>query len=104
MVHKSVNEIFKERLDLLENPQVKELVHQYENLAEEIIEEQQKGFWSKEQPLKELFIELKDGVIDLSKQEDESIRWPNEFEKPDFRGAIMILKNRLKQFSKDYNI
>ena len=59
---KTPYEIFNSNPELLENPEVKELVSEYEKVCDEIIDLQQVSEMSKEKYLKSLVREIRESI------------------------------------------
>jgi hypothetical protein len=86
---KSINQIFKNNPSLLNEDEVNELVEYCLELEDMVVEYKQKE--DKTVVLKQLITEIKKSCFDLLKEEEVAERWPNEFEKINFKEAIINL-------------
>lgn len=99
---KSINNIFKTNLDLLDEPEVIELIEYCESLQSTIIEYEQQI--DKTIQLKQLVSEIKESASNLIEQKELHDRWPSEFGYPDFEKSIINLKQYITDYCKDNKI
>lgn len=101
-MRKSINQIFKDNKDLLDNEVVQELIEYTQGLEEELIDAEQNQQFSFEVKLTILVNELYADIKSLFKDEEESIRF-NEIPPPNFRDALLNLKKYFDKFGRDNN-
>jgi len=95
---KSVNQIFKNNQDLLDNDSVKELIDYCKELEDEIIDNKQQ--YSFEDKLTELVKELYYSINDIIEQDDTNKRF-NLSEGIDYEESVKNLKKYLQNFGRD---
>lgn len=93
---KSINQIFKDNISLMDEPEVNELVEYCRELEDELVECSQK----KDQTpiLKQLISEIKGSCSDLLKDDENHERWPDDFDEVDFKEAIINLKKYISLY------
>lgn len=87
---KSINQIFRGNEHLMDLVPVEELIEYCRELEDIVVENTQ--IIDQTIILKQLISEISKSCDDLLKKEKESERWPDDFEKIDFKEAIMNLK------------
>ena len=97
---KSINQIFVNDREILENSAVQELIEYCRDLEEELIESRQVKKASFEVKLSVLVNEIYDSVNQILKESEESERF-RDLPKVNFKEAIKNLKNYFQEFSKD---
>ena len=100
---KTVSEIFKEKPELLENPEVKELVSEYEEVCDALIDLQQVTEMSKEKYLKILVREIRESISKELHRDLEAERF-GESERVDFKKATENLRDYINEFCRDHKI
>ena len=96
-------EIFKNNPELLENGAVKELVSEYENVCDALIDLQQVTDMSKEKFLKILLLEIRQSIEMELKRDLEAERF-GETERVNFKTAIENLRNYIDDYCRDHKI
>ncbi len=97
---KSINEIFKSDINLLDNECVIELIVYCHELEDEIIEKSQLKTFSKEDNLAEMVRDIYHSVNDTIKLDEDSKRF-HEITPIDYEVSIKNLKKYIETFSKD---
>ncbi|QAA82338.1 hypothetical protein EI546_11695 [Aequorivita sp. H23M31] len=96
-------EIFKENPELLENPTVKELLSEYEDVCDALIDLQQVLEMNKEKYLKILVREIRESISMELKRDLEAERF-GESERIDFKNAVENLGNYIIDYCKEHQI
>ena len=100
---KTPYEIFKNNSELLQNPAVKELVSEYTEVCDALIDLQQVSEMSKEKYLLILVREIRDSISMELKRDLEAERF-GESERVDFKNAVENLRNYLNDYCRDHQI
>jgi hypothetical protein len=100
---KTPSEIFKNNPELLENPSVKELVAEYEEVCDALIDLQQVTEMSKEKYLKILVREIRESISMELKRDLEAERF-GETERVDFKTAVENLQGYIREYCRDHQI
>ena len=100
---KTPSEIFKNHLDLLKEPSVKELVTEYEQVCDALIYLKQISEMSKEKYLLILVREIRESIAVELKQDLEAERF-GESERVNFKNAVENLSNYITDYCRDHNI
>ena len=101
---KSINQIFKDDKEILENESVQELIEYCRSLEDEISENKQDKNFSFEDKLSILVNELYRDIDSILEEEKTALEYPfRGLERPDFKDAMFNLNNYLKEFSRNYN-
>lgn len=93
---KSISQIFRNNEHLMDLGPVEELIDYTRELEDKVIENNQ--VIDQTVILKQLVSEISKSCTDLLKEEEKSERWPNEFEKIDFKEAIINLKKYINLY------
>ncbi len=96
-------EIFKNNSELLQNPAVKELVSEYTEVCDALIDLQQVSEMSKEKYLLILVREIRESISMELKRDLEAERF-GESERVDFKNAVENLRNYLNDYCRDHQI
>lgn len=96
---KSINQIFKNNPELMDIPEVGELIEYCKNLESVVIENKQDKEFSFEDKLTELVRDIFNGIRDVEKQKEEHIRF--NFEAPNYETCVENLKSYLLNFSRE---
>lgn len=99
---KSINQIFIDNKDLLNEPEVQELIEYCLELENEVINTRQDQVWSFEDKLAILVREIFDSIITIQKIEEENKRFRFN-EKTNFEECVNNLKIYLQEFSRINN-
>jgi hypothetical protein len=99
---KSINQIFKNNEHLMDLGPVDELIEYCRELEDEVVENNQ--IIDQTVILKQLISEISKSCVDLLKEDEKSERWPNDFEKVDFKEAIINLKKYISLYCIDNKI
>jgi len=99
---KSINQIFKGNEHLLDEKSVSELVDYCKDLEDEIVENNQ--MIDQTVILKQLIYEIKTSCDQIIKDDEQNQRWPNDFEKVDFKEAIFNLRKYISTYCQDNKI
>lgn len=94
---KSIRQIFKNNPDLMDVPEVAQLIEYCDSLEEQVIEKKQDDQFSFEDKLTELVQDIFRSIKDIEKQKEEHIRFG--FESPNYETCIDNLKIYLLKFS-----
>ncbi|MBT0607039.1 cobaltochelatase subunit CobN [Aequorivita echinoideorum] len=97
------SEIFKNDAELLQNNSVKELISEYENVCDELIDLQQVNDMGKEKYLRILLREIRESIAMELKRDLEAERF-KETERVDFKNAVENLRNYIDRYCDDYQI
>jgi len=81
---------------------VEELIEYCRELEDEVVENNQ--IIDQTVILKQLISEISKSCVDLLKEDEKSERWPNDFEKVDFKEAIINLKKYISLYCIDNKI
>jgi|SRR5690554_609551 len=100
---KTPNEIFKNKPELLENPEVGELVSEYEKVCDSLIDLQQVSEMSKEKYLKILVREIRESISMELKRDLEAERF-GESERVKFKKAVENLRDYINGYCRDHQI
>ena len=100
---KTPSEIFKNNAELLQNNSVKELISEYENVCDELIDLQQVMEMSKEKYLKILLREIRESISMELKRDLEAERF-YETDRVNFKSAIENLRNYIDDYCRDHQI
>ncbi|MGO3182802.1 MAG: hypothetical protein ACTIJ9_08230 [Aequorivita sp.] len=100
---KTPAEIFKNNSELLENAEVKELVSEYEEVCDSLIDLQQVSEMSKEKYLLILVREIRESISMELKRDLEAERF-GESERVDFKNAVENLGEYIKEYCRDHKI
>ena len=100
---KTPYEIFKNNPELLENTEVKELISEYEDVCDALIDLQQVSEMSKEKFLQILVREIRESILMELKRDLEAERF-GESERVDFKKAIENLRNYINDYCRDHKI
>ncbi len=100
---KTVQEIFKEKPELLKNFEVKELATEYEDACDALIDIQQTSQMSKEKYLKILVREIQESINMELNRDAEAERF-KETERVNFREATVNLKSYISNYLRDFSI
>lgn len=96
-------QIFKNNPELLENPEVKELVAQYDSVCDELIDLQQVSGMSKEKPLRVLVKEIRESIARMHSHNEEAERFGYD-DKLDYEVAVRNLQSYITEYLRDYQI
>ena len=96
-------EIFKNNPELLNNPSVKELVSEYEEVCDALVDLQQVSEMSKEKYLKILVGEIRESISMELKRDLEAERF-GESERVDFKNAIENLRDYINGYCREHQI
>jgi hypothetical protein len=99
---KSPREIFKNNPNLLEEPEVEELLEYCEELEEEIIDFKFEKANNKELAMKDMLQEVIKGCNDLEKEQMEHERFG--YDAPNFQESILNLKRYILDRCRDEKI
>jgi hypothetical protein len=99
---KSINQIFKNNPSLLNEDEVNELVEYCLELEDTVVEYKQRE--DKTVVLKQLVMEIKKSCFDLLKEEEKAERWPDEFEKINFKETIVNLDKYISLYCQQNKI
>ncbi|MCG2417536.1 hypothetical protein K8089_00780 [Aequorivita sp. F47161] len=100
---KTPSEIFKNNPNLLENPSVKELVSEYEEVCDALIDLQQVLEMNKEKYLKILLLEIRQSISMELKRDLEAERF-GETERVNFKTAVENLSDYIAEYCRDHKI
>lgn len=100
---KTPSEIFKNNPELLDNPSVKELVSEYEEVCDALIDLQQVSEMSKEKYLGILLREIRESISMELKRDLEAERFA-ETERVNFKNAVENLRNYIDEYCRDHQI
>ncbi len=100
---KTPSEIFKNNPELLETPEVKELVSEYEEVCDALIDLQQISEMSKEKYLKILVREIRDSISMELNRDIEAERF-GESERVDFQIATENLRHYINDYCREHKI
>lgn len=100
---KTPSEIFKNNAELLENNSVKELILEYEEVCDQLIDLQQVSEMSKEKYLKILVREIRESISAELKRDLEAERF-GESELVNFKAAVENLRDYINNYCRDHQI
>lgn len=100
---KSINNIFKNNKDLLDIPEVNELVEYTREIEGELINNKFDNNYNKEDILLMMIGDIKNGILQTLKDDEESIRF-NEIPRVDFKESIINLRSYIDKMCEEYNI
>lgn len=100
---KNPSEIFKNNPELLGDPSVKELISEYEEVCDALVDLQQVSEMSKEKYLKILLREIRESISIELKRDLEAERFA-ETERINFKDAIENLRNYIDEYCRDHQI
>lgn len=96
---KSINQIFKNNPQLINDNEVMELIEYCRELESEIIDKNQVKNFSFEDKLSDIVRDLYNSIKEVEKEDEDSIRF-GEIERVDYELAIKNLKKYIEDFSK----
>lgn len=96
---KSIPQIFQNNRDLMDEPEVQELIEYCRELEDEVVDKKQSEQFSFEDKLSFLVREIYSSVKDLERQQMEHERW--NFDAPDYKQCVENLGKYLRDFSRD---
>lgn len=99
---KSIREIFRKRLDLLEEPEVEQLVDYCEQLQDEIVEFKFEKNKNKELAMLDMLKEVIKGCNAIEKEQIEHDRFG--YDSPDYPATISNLKSYILKRCQDEKI
>jgi len=99
---KSINQIFKNNKELMNELEVSELIDYCLELEDQLILEKQKT--DQTVVLKQLISEIKTDCSLLLSEDEKGLRWPNEFNRVDFKEAVLKLKEYIFTYCLDNRI
>ena len=97
---KSINQIFKDNIKIMKEPEVVKLIDYCKELEEEVIEFNQSKQYNLENKLTELVRDIYSSIIVSISDDKKSIRF-EETPRIDFKDSINNLKNYILKFAKD---
>lgn len=100
---KSINDILENNKDLLNDSRVKNLIEYCRDLEGDLMYKKQNEKYSKELILSDLVKDIYNSIKDIKDKELLNDRWPNEFDKVNYKDSIDNLKKYLESFSRDNN-
>lgn len=100
---KTPSEIFKNAPELLDKPAVKELISEYQEVCDSLIDLQQVTEMNKEKFLKILLSEIRESISMELKRDLEAERF-GESERVDFKDAVQNLRNYINDYCRDHQI
>lgn len=100
---KTPSEIFKNHPKLLKEPSVKELVSEYEQACDALIDLKQVSEMSKEKYLLILVGEIRESISMELKQDLEAERF-GESERVNFKNAVENLRDYINDYCRDHKI
>ncbi|HBL79087.1 MAG TPA: hypothetical protein DDZ79_03670 [Aequorivita sp.] len=100
---KTPSEIFRNNPELLENNSVKELVSEYEEVCDALIDLQQVSEMSKEKYLKILVREIRESISMELKRDLEAERF-GESERVNFKNAVENLQSYIADYCREHKI
>lgn len=100
---KTPSEIFKNKPELLENPEVRKLISEYEEDCDALIDLQQILEMGKEKFLKILLREIRESISMELKRDLEAERF-GETERVDFKIATANLRDYIDEYCRDHRI
>lgn len=100
---KTPSEIFKNDAEVLKNASVTELVSEYENVCDALIDLQQIAEMGKEKYLKILLREIRESISMELKRDLEAERF-GETERVDFKIAVENLRAYIDKYCRDHQI
>lgn len=100
---KTPAEIFKNKPELLESKEVKELVSEYEEVCDALIDLEQVSEMSKEKYLQILVREIRESISMELIRDMEAERF-GESERVDFKNAIENLRYHINNYCHDHRI
>jgi len=100
---KTPYEIFKNKPELLENPEVKKLVSEYEEVCDTLIDLQQVSEMSKEKYLQILVREIRESISMELNRDLEAERF-GESERVNFKKATENLRDYINDYCRDHKI
>jgi len=99
---KSINQIFKNNEHLMDLGPVEELIEYCRELEDKVVENNQ--VIDQTVILKQLISEISGSCVDLLKEDEKSERWPTDFERVDFKEAVINLKKYISLYCIDNKI
>jgi len=100
---KTPSEIFKNKPELMENPEVRKLISEYEEDCDALIDLQQILEMGKEKFLKILLREIRESISMELKRDLEAERF-GETERVDFKIATANLRDYIDEYCRDHQI
>ena len=99
---KSIKQIFKDNPDLMDDPEVGELIDYCRELESQVMETTQTKVWSQEDKLAEAIRDIYSSCNEELNQDKEADRW-SDFSHVNFKESIINLKKFIQNFAKDNN-
>lgn len=99
---RSINQIFRGNEHLMDLEPVEKLIGYCSELEDEVVENNQ--IIDQTVILKQLISEISKSCDELLKEEEKSERWPDDFEKINFKEAIINLKKYISLYCIDNKI
>jgi hypothetical protein len=101
---KSITQIFQNKTNLLDEPEVDELIEYTKELEDELVDLKQRKLESKEVELLIFIKQLVDGIDDEFNTDKENRRWPDLGDPVDFKESMGNLRDNISKWLKDYEI
>ena len=100
---KSPQALFREEPELLKRPAVQELIAQYEDVCNDLIDYEQRADESKEMYLRVLVKEIQDSIQRMEKHNEEALRFGYD-DQMDHEQALKNLKTYISAYLRDHHI
>ncbi len=98
---KSINQIFKSNPELMEHPEVKELIEYTQDLEGQVMETTQAKQFSFEDKLAEVVRDIYTSLRQFEEDEKQNERFGDEFPKPNYEEGTKNLLQYIKDFAID---
>jgi len=98
---KSINQIFKSNPELMEHPEVKELIEYTQELEGQVMENTQTKQFSFEDKLAELVRDTHTSLKQFEGEEENNKRFGDEFPKPNYEEGTKNLLKYIRDFAID---
>jgi hypothetical protein len=101
---KSISQIFRNNRDLLDEPEVQELVDYTRELEEMVLQRKIEDSYDKEHMLKTMLSDILTSCRDMEETNKMSERYPDMYEKSDAESLVKNLKNYIMDMNYKNNL
>jgi hypothetical protein len=98
---KNIKQLFRRRPDLLEKPEVQELIGYTQELEGQVFEKKIEDNYDKEHMLKSMLQDILYSCRDFEKNNELAERYPKMYEKDDAETLVKNLKNYIMNMNND---
>ena len=101
---KNIKQLFRRRPDLLEKPEVQELIEYTQELEGQVFEKNIQDNYDKEHMLKSMLQDILHSCRDMEETNQLAERYPGMYEKSDAESLVKNLKNYITEMNYKNNL